>query len=83
MLAERIERAELFIECDVSNKQKEEITEELEQLKSYDSDGTGKLKVLPKAKIKENIGRSPDYRDCLMMREWFELNPYKGKYKIL
>lgn len=83
MLAERIERAELFIECDISNKQKEEITEELEQLKSYDSDATGKLKILPKAKIKENIGRSPDYRDALMMREWFELNPYTGKYKIL
>lgn len=82
-LAERIEGNEMYIECDLSNKQKEEIVEELEQLKSYDSDATGKLKILPKAKIKENIGRSPDYRDALMMREWFELSPYTGKYTIL
>jgi len=80
-LAERIESNELYIECDLSNQQKEEITEELEQLKAYDSDGTGKLKVLPKAKIKENIGRSPDYRDCLMMREWFSYAP-TGNYAI-
>jgi phage terminase large subunit len=31
--------------------------------------------VLPKDKVKELIGRSPDFADTLMMREWFELKP--------
>jgi len=81
-LAEKIQLNEVFIECDVSDKHEEEIIEELEQLKSYDQDKDGKLKILPKEKIKANIGRSPDWRDVLMMRAWFDLNPYKGNYTV-
>jgi len=81
-LAEKIQLDEVFIECDVSDKHEEEIIEELEQLKSYDQDKDGKLKILPKEKIKANIGRSPDWRDVLMMRAWFDLNPYKGNYTV-
>jgi hypothetical protein len=47
----------------------------LEQVKRKDIDKDGKLSVLPKEKIKELIGRSPDYSDALMMRMWFVLNP--------
>ena len=32
-----------------------------------------KLKLLPKDKIKENIGRSPDYLDNFIMRMSFEV----------
>jgi phage terminase large subunit len=81
-LAEIIEANEINIACDISQKQKDEITEELEQLKSYENDKDGKLKILPKQIIKDNIGRSPDYRDCLMMRAWFELVGYKGNYMV-
>jgi hypothetical protein len=31
--------------------------------------------VISKDKIKEVLGRSPDYADTLMMRMWFELRP--------
>jgi hypothetical protein len=31
------------------------------------------LRILPKEKIKENIGRSPDWRDVLLMRVYFDL----------
>ena len=31
--------------------------------------------ALPKDKIKEAIGRSPDFWDTILMREWFELKP--------
>jgi hypothetical protein len=34
-----------------------------------------KLRVLPKEKVKEGIGRSPDFADVLMMRMVFELRP--------
>ena len=80
-LAEHIESNDLYIECDLSNKQKEEITEELEQLKTYNSDREGKLRVLPKEKIKENIGRSPDYLDTLLMRCYFDYSG-DGTYSI-
>jgi len=53
---------------------REYIVEELEQIKREDMDKDGKLKVVSKDKIKELIGRSPDYSDNLMMRMWFELN---------
>lgn len=80
-LAEHIESNDIYVQCDLSNKQKEEITEELEQLKSYNSDGEGKLRVLPKEKIKENIGRSPDYLDTFLMRCYFDYAS-SGNYTI-
>ena len=31
--------------------------------------------LMPKDKIKEAIGRSPDFWDAILMRIWFELKP--------
>ena len=53
--------------------QKEQITQELQQLKTYDADKDNKLKILPKERIKQNIGRSPDYLDAFIMRMYFEV----------
>lgn len=73
-LAERINKSGLFIDCkDVSVK--EMIIQELEQVKQHDMDKDGKKQIIPKEKVKELIGRSSDYSDCLMMREYFELMP--------
>lgn len=72
-LADRINSGGLFIECEESQKQI--IIEELEQVKQHNMDKDGKRAVLPKDKVKELIGRSPDFADTLMMREWFELKP--------
>lgn len=73
-LAERINKGQLFIDCkDIEIKKL--IIEELEQVKQYNMDKDGKRQVLPKDKVKEIIGRSPDFSDTLMMREWFELSP--------
>jgi hypothetical protein len=69
-LAEEIEN--IFVECNLSNVDKEKIIQELGQLKTYDSDKDGKLRILPKEKIKENIGRSPDWLDNFIMRMYFE-----------
>lgn len=79
-LAEQVNNNQLHFECDLPNKYIEEIIEDLEWLKSYKEDSEGKLRILPKEKIKEAIGRSPDWRDVLLMRKWFDLNPNKGKY---
>jgi len=73
-LAERINKGGLYIECDdVTVKQ--QIIQELEQVKQWNMDKDGKRQVMPKDKVKELIGRSPDYADTLMMREWFDLAP--------
>jgi phage terminase large subunit len=81
-LAERINNSQIYISADLTEKQKEMIIEDLEQLKTFDEDKDGKLKILPKSKIKDNIGRSPDYRDTLMMRIFFDLNKPPKHYAI-
>lgn len=61
--------------ANVSQENKEAIERELGQLKTFDSDKDGKLKLLPKEYIKENIGRSPDWLDNFIMRMYFEVKP--------
>ena len=71
-LAELIQANKLFIDCDNADIQ-DTICKELEQVKRDKIDQDGKLKILPKEKIKELIGHSPDYSDALAMRFYFEL----------
>lgn len=75
-MAERINRNELYLECD-SEEVKQWIIEELEQVKQKALDSDLKKGVVPKDKVKELIGRSPDFSDSIMMREYFELKPKK------
>jgi hypothetical protein len=56
------------------------IGEEMEQIKLKDMDKDNRITITPKEHIKELIGRSPDDWDSIMMRYWFELNPFTGKY---
>jgi len=53
---------------------KEFLIEDLEQIKRKDIDKDGKVKLIEKEVIRENIGRSPDFSDCMMMRMFFELS---------
>lgn len=73
-LAKRINEGGLYIECDDPEMQ-QEIIEELEQVKRDNVDKDGKLSIVPKDKVKEIIGRSPDYSDNLAMGELYELRP--------
>lgn len=80
-LSEKIESNEIYISAEVSTEQQKEIIEELEQVKSTDSDD-GKLKIKNKQEIKQSIGRSPDYSDALAMRMYFILKPTVKKFYI-
>jgi hypothetical protein len=71
-LAELIQSNGLYIDCDNADVQ-DTICKELEQVKRDKIDQDGKLRILPKEKIKELIGHSPDYSDALAMRFYFEL----------
>lgn len=71
-LADRINVNGIYFECDDLKIQADTI-EELEQLKRKNIDNDGKQGIVGKDHVKSIIGRSPDYRDMLLMREWFEL----------
>jgi hypothetical protein len=47
--------------------------EEMEQVKLKDIDKDGRQGIIPKDRVKEMIGRSPDEWDSIMMRYWFAL----------
>lgn len=51
---------------------KEQLTEEIEQIKSKDIDKDQKLKIIGKDEVKETLGRSPDFSDTLLMRMMLE-----------
>lgn len=73
-LADRVTERALAIPC-ASPEEQELIREDLEQVKGKDVDKDAKVKLVGKDEMKENLGRSPDYGDCLMMRLFFELEP--------
>jgi hypothetical protein len=52
--------AKIWIKCELPDREIEMIRQELGMLKTYESDKDGNLRKLPKEKIKEHIGRSPD-----------------------
>lgn len=87
MLAEKINNhgiaihAEIITEVEGVDNQsyKDDLAEELEQIKEKDPDKEKKLQVVPKEEVKALIGRSPDYADTLMMRMYFELKKPIGK----
>lgn len=74
LLAEKFTSYEIWLAADFTPKEKEEIDEEVAQLKSWKVDDDNKVWLLPKKEIKLNIGRSPDWRDALLMRAYFDLS---------
>lgn len=79
-LAEKINNHEIAVFSE-DEELKEDIEEEISELKDLKPDEDVKKQLVPKDEIKENIGRSPDNLDCLLMRMWFELTPKKGSSK--
>ena len=71
-LAKYVNEGRIFFDCELK---KEDIISEFECLQSYKLDDDGKIQLLPKAKVKELIGHSPDRLDAFMMRMYFELKP--------
>jgi hypothetical protein len=61
---------------------KEAMIQELEQVRRVNIDKDTKLAIMSKDKIKDLIGRSPDYSDALMMRCYYELGLSRGKYSV-
>ena len=80
-MADLINKGQLGITCpDVNVKQN--IIEELEQVRTKDADKDNKLQLIPKETIKDIIGRSPDYADAMAMRMFYEIDGSFGKYFV-
>jgi phage terminase large subunit len=80
-LADLINRAQIGIECpDITIKNN--LIEELEQVRTKDADKDNKLQILPKDTIKAIIGRSPDYSDAMAMRIFYEIDSNYGRYFV-
>lgn len=76
-LARVIRSGGLHVAC--PNLDKKELSRELECLQSYGLDSEGKVQLLPKSKVKEILGHSPDYLDALTIRAYFNLLPRRKK----
>lgn len=74
-LAEKAEAGEIGISPEAfrDSKDKDDFIEELGQIKQRDTDKDGRVFLVGKDVIKENIGRSPDFADMFMMRMYFEV----------
>jgi len=80
LLADKVNNHEISIITEDEGL-KEQIEEELSELRDASPDEDRKKRLIPKNEIKENIGRSPDDLDCLIMRMWFELSPIDERKK--
>jgi len=80
-LADQINKGQLSI-CTLPVDMKADLIEELEQVKRTKIDSDTKLAIASKDKIKDIIGRSPDYSDTLMMRMYYCIDANAGKYYI-
>ena len=73
LLAKKINNNEIWIDIpDLPEEIKIKIMEDLQAVRR-DSMEDGKLTILPKKKVKELIGRSPDFSDMMAMRMYFEI----------
>ena len=73
-LAEYVNSGKLGVTKVISGELKELMIEDLEQIKQKDPGKDAPLQVLSKEEIKENLGRSTDIGDAIMMRMYFEVN---------
>jgi len=83
LLAERVNLREIAInlryfksniEGYTQEKALSDLEEELDAIKKLDDSGQRtKLAIMPKVEMKEQLGRSPDLADIMMMRMMFEL----------
>jgi len=77
-LVDKINSHQLWLKSPFTEEEKQEIREELSELKSWKTDDDRKVHLKPKKEIKKDLGRSPDWRDLLLMRAHFDLRIKRG-----
>jgi len=77
----KITKFETNIEGYTVEKALSDMMEELDAIKQTDNSEDGKLTIIPKTEIKEQLGRSPDFADIMMMRMVFEMKEVPLTFK--
>ena len=77
LLAEKVNNNEIY-EQETEPDEQELLIEDLEQIKEKNTDSQGKRGIIPKDKVKEVLGRSPDDGDTYIMRMLFEVKKLNG-----
>lgn len=70
MLADDVNKGNISIKEEAYQTQ---ITQEIDVVVQINIDNDRTLEIISKEEIKEKLGRSPDFSDAIMMREYFEL----------
>lgn len=78
-LAKKINNREIYIKC--NQEQEEAVKREISVCLKRDNieSDTQKKKLIPKKKMKELLGNSPDYLDMLIMNMVFETKPKRAR----
>jgi hypothetical protein len=79
LLADAVNNRRISISANISEEIRYKIIQELMQIKRVDTGTDAPLQIIPKEDIKEQIGRSPDYADALMMRMYFTVATFESK----
>jgi phage terminase large subunit len=81
LLAEKI-NANMISEPGLDEALRDQLVEELEQIKQKNVDKDGRKGIVPKEKVKALLNRSPDDADTYIMRMLFEVAP-SGKLRVI
>ena len=77
ILAEKINTHKMTVSAKLSEIERDMLIEELGQVRKKITDDVSTLQILAKEEVKQNLGRSPDLADMMMMRTYFELDKPK------
>jgi hypothetical protein len=81
IFADKVNNHVATISAKLKEEDREYLIEELGQIRRKITGDDSTLQLIAKEEIKENLGRSPDLSDCMMMRAYFELDkPKKFNY---
>lgn len=72
-LADYINNRKVSMYPEIEEFIRDAVITDLEQFRRKNADKDGKIELVGKEDIKQNIGRSPDFGDAMMMRMYFEL----------
>ena len=76
-LADVVNSREMYLRAITDLTEQQYSREELEQIRSADPDNDRRLRIQPKKITRQNIGRSPDMSDMMVMRMWPLVQPQK------
>lgn len=74
LLAEKINEGQMYAAAVTDESDREMLSEELAQIKRDKAATDGKLRLRKKELIIEDLGRSPDFSDLFLMKQYFDIS---------